>query len=130
MARPSKLTDVQCDRIRMLRSEGISPPELAKRFKISESSLYKILNGSYVMGAAKHPLPPAVGVEENQGATPSLFHRMRASGAPELDREIASRVIKAVDSSRHGDPIDDVTLAAAELIVARAHYERASKLTR
>jgi hypothetical protein len=121
MARPSKLSQEQCERIRMLRDEGVSPPQLAKRFKVSESSMYKILNGTYVAapssGAA---LPPAV-QPENMGSTPSLFRKAEA------DEQVTTRVIKAAESQRQ--PVDEVTLAAAELIVAQARYAQLRKHT-
>lgn len=129
MARPSKLSEAQCDRIRMLKAEGVSAPQLAKRFKISESSLYKILNGSYVAaadGKAGTQLEQ-VGDPANQGATPSLFKGARASATPELD--VSRRVIAGAESASRGLPIDEATLAAAELIVAQAKYLRASKHT-
>lgn len=118
MARPSKLTQEQCTRIRMLRDEGATGPELAKRFKISESSLYKILNGSYTAARSDSgSLPPLVETE-NMGSTPSLFYK-----TPSGDQQMASRVRKAADAG--GKVVDEVTLAAAELIVAQARYARA-----
>lgn len=122
MARPSKLTQEQCDRIRMLKDEGDSAPDLAKRFKISESSLYKILNGSYTAAPAGS-LPPLVETED-MGSTPSLFNKPRPlapKGTGQMDPQVTSRVRHAAAA---GGTIDEVTLAAAELIVARARYER------
>lgn len=128
MARPSKLSQEQCDRIRMLKNEeGISAPKLAKRFKISESSLYKILNGSYVVGAAGTGALPPVVEAVDQGATPSIFNKARA---PMVEQDVASRVIKAADATSRQNPIDEVTLAAAELIVAQARYLQVNKHTR
>lgn len=122
MARPSKLSQEQCERIRMLRDEGVTAPKLAKRFKISESSLYKILNGTYVMGAASESTLPPVVAPEEMGSTPSIFNKHRSA-----EQDVASRVIKAADATIRQRPIDEVTLAAAELIVAQANYLRASK---
>lgn len=115
MARPSKLTQEQCERIRMLKEEGESAPKLAKRFKISESSLYKILNGSYTAAPSDERTLPPVAPAEDYGATPSMF-----GGGNQKDSPVTSRVIKAADASQQ--PIDEVTLAAAELIVAQARY--------
>ncbi|MEO7082188.1 MAG: helix-turn-helix domain-containing protein [Flavobacteriales bacterium] len=121
MARPSKLTQDQCERIRMLRKEGEPAPKLAKRFKISESSLYKILNGSYTAApAGPDGLPPAVGTED-MGSTPSIFAKAGKNNTSQ-DSELSSRVRKAAAA---GGAIDEITLAAAELIVAQAHYQRA-----
>lgn len=121
MARPSKLTEGQCNRIRMLKDEGVSAPILAKRFKLSESSVYKVLNGSYAASpGSDNELPPAV-EQEDHGSTPSRFNKSE-------DSQLSSRVIKAADGSRQ--PVGEVTLAAAELIVAQARYMQARKHTR
>lgn len=128
MARPSKLSQEQCERIRMLRDEGVTAPKLAKRFKISESSLYKILNGSYIAAPAGEGATPPLPTKEDMGSTASLFTRPRADAVnvEPGDRVIANRVIKAADDSRPAT-IDEVTLAAAELIVAQARYMQLRK---
>ncbi|WP_199097279.1 helix-turn-helix domain-containing protein [Dyella sp. ASV21] len=126
MARPSKLTQEQCERIRMLKDEGITAQKLAKRFKISESSLYKILNGSYQAAPAGTSSSLPLPTKEDMGATPSLFSKPRGAEPNPQDRQIASRVIRAADASTQ-EPIDEVTLAAAELIVAQARYMQIRK---
>jgi hypothetical protein len=122
MARPSKLTQDQCERIRMLKNEGASAPQLAKRFRISESSLYKILNNSYT--AAPAGSLPSLVEREDLGPTLSIFTKSQSSASKvtsQLDQQIASRVRQAAEA---GGRIDEITLAAAELIVARARYQR------
>lgn len=124
MARPSKLSQEQCERIRMLRDEGVTAPQLAKRFKLSESSVYKILNGTYVAGPpTSAALPPQVEPKE-KGATPSIFTKQTENQDP-----VNARVIKAADASRE-QPIDEIALAAAELIVAQARYQQLRKHSR
>lgn len=97
----------------MLKDEGASAPKLAKRFKLSESSVYKILNGSYT-AAPGSELPPLI-ESEDKGSTPSIFAK-----APQ-EQQLSSRVRKAAGA---GGDVDEVTLAAAELIVAQARYQR------
>lgn len=103
MARPSKLSQAQCDRIRMLKTEGAAAPELAKRFKLSESSIYKILNGSYTAAPpGKERMPPTVPVED-RGSTPSLFDTSKPSGrkgANSNDQQVESRVRDAAGANR------------------------------
>lgn len=118
MARPSKLSVEQCERIKMLKNEGISAPKLAKRFHLSESSVYKILNGTYVAGETG-TLPPLADPIDT-GSTESLFNKNKTQ------EDISNRVIKAATAGRHV-PVDEVTLAAAELIIAQARYEAANK---
>ena len=84
--------------------------------------MYKILNGSYIAAPAGS-LPPLAETED-RGSTPSLFTKSRTSavsGKGQQDPHAASRVRQAAAA---GGAIDKVTLAAAELIVARARYER------
>jgi hypothetical protein len=132
MARPSKLSPAQCERIQMLKAEGVAAPQLAKRFKISESSIYKILNGSYVAGEqTEAALPPIVG-SESRGATPSLFTKARESDSDEMahgDQQVSSRVNRAADAASRDATIDETTLAAAELIIAQARYLRSRSHT-
>ena len=135
MARPSKLTAAQCEKARTLRAEGIPVPKLAKRFKVSESSMYKVMDGSYVARTDKSANPaddttpaPALSLvrEPVPGATPSIFkHPMRRRSdhpAPKHLHPTMAQLKRAAELD--GGEIDELTLAAAELIVAKANYAR------
>lgn len=112
MARPAKLTDAQCDQARMLRSaQDIPVPRLARKFKVSESSMYKVLDGSYHARKGVHrrtagSSPRVQPKDTNQllPRTPNLF--------PDIDGN------KAFGTT----PGDDLVLEAARLIVARSRF--------
>ena len=154
MARPSKLTTVQCARIRALKNDPINPvpaSQLAKRFKVSESSIYKVLDGSYVareVAADKIKAPtvhqascgtatsiPEVTPVRPAGAMPSIFQGSSTPRRRSTDRvpgdqgrrslaEILENAAKADVTAE----VDELTLAAAELIVARAKFNQALHL--
>lgn len=131
MARPSKLTTSQCDRIRALKTDPINPvpaPQLAKKFHVSESSIYKVLDGSYVAradGNKKAATPPTVEPLRPMGAMPSIFrapaaHPMRrASDHEHADHQTLASLLESAAKADAG-PVDELTLAAAELVIARA----------
>lgn len=121
MARPSKLTETQCETIRYFYKSDIKAPELAKLFEISESSVYKILNGSYVAAPTQERtvLPPGKGQE-----TGGFSKTNGGSQVTPEDCLAAVRVLRAAEANV-GEPVDEITLAAAELILAQARYERA-----
>jgi hypothetical protein len=148
MARPSKLSATQCARIRALKTDPTNPvsaPALAKRFKVSESSIYKVLDGTYVARGDEAVLPkvaipssiancgtelqvPTVPAAKPEGAMPSIFHngdketpRRRLS---DLTPNLAEMLERAAKASFQ-EPVDEVTLAAAELVIARAKLNRA-----
>ena len=138
MARPSKLTVTQCDRIRALKTDPENPvpaPTLAKRFKVSESSIYKVLDGSYVAraddGNRKQPTQVATRVPPCRptGATPSIFrpqlnHSMRRhTDIAPVDHHTLAELLENVAKADTG-PVDELTLAAAELVIARAKLSR------
>lgn len=114
MARPSKLTINQCEQARQLRPRT-TVAKLAKRFRVSESSMYKVLDGTY---AARKNVPatiPNLVAKPVHGSTPSVF-----KGASTVRADLVRTA-----QQNMGEEIDDITLAAAELIVAKAHYARA-----
>ena len=81
-----------------------SVPKLAKHFGVSESSMYKVFDGTYV-ARQDAPKIPVVSPLRPHGTTPSLFKRRPAND----------------DIANLGD-IDELTLAAAQLIVARSRF--------
>ena len=110
MARPSKLTTSQCEKARELRQnypKRWTVAKLAKRFNVSESSMYKVFDGSYI---AREDTPKIQEVKplRPHGVTPSIFKRHAAN-----DRDIAM------------EDVDELTLRAAQLIVARSRFARA-----
>lgn len=129
MARPSKLTDAQCAQARVLREQGISVPTLAKKFKVSESSMYKVMDGTYVARLTKKAAPELSLQREPApaGATPSMFkggHPMRrATDKPHVNLHptMAQLLRKA---ARDEVEVDETILAAAELVIAKANYAR------
>ncbi len=153
MARPSKLTTVQCARIRALKNDPINPvpaSQLAKRFKVSESSIYKVLDGSYVARPvnekAKAPTVhqpncgtaatiPEVAPVRPIGAMPSIFQgsstpRRRATDRVPGDqgRRSLAEILENAAKADVTAEVDELTLAAAELIVARAKFNQALHL--
>lgn len=140
MARPSKLTPAQCEKARKLRADGVSVPILAKKFKVSESSMYKVMDGSYAAvpktqaineapAAVAVEIPLAVGRVPVPGSTPSIFRdqnlRRRSTDHPSAQLHPTMAQLLRTAEQAIGTEIDDLTLAAAELIVAKAHYTRA-----
>ena len=110
MARPSKLTHSQCEKARELRQnypKRWTVAKLAKRFNVSESSMYKVFDGSYI-ARADAPQIPEVKPLRPRGITPSIFRRQAVN---DTDIDL-------------GD-VDELTLAAAQLIVARSRFARA-----
>jgi hypothetical protein len=109
MARPSKLTTLQCEKARTMRKnypKRWSVPKLAKHFGVSESSMYKVFDGTYVARQVPATIPSVQPLRPH-GSTPSIFHRR-----PSND-----------DIANLGE-IDELTLAAAQLIVARSKFAR------
>lgn len=129
MARQSLLTISQCEKIRAERKAGVPAVKLAKRYKVSESSLYKVLDGSYVArpDATKPAVvaaAPVVAAVPEQRRTQSIFE----SGQPRAQHTNLHPVLaQLMDKAQEIDDveIDDVTLAAAELVVAKARLDRA-----
>lgn len=137
MARPSKLTVSQCELIRRLRADGLSALDLSRRFKVSESSLYKVLDGSYTARADDAPqirAPKASSLFQPEQTAPaqpvpdaaplqSLFSGDQ--GAPRLRPTQLNRLLVEAAQTDLSGPVDEVTLAAAELVVARAKLNQA-----
>lgn len=124
MARTAILTQSQCRKIVKLKESGARAVNLAKAYNVSESSLYKVLDGSYKARMDKQPAKqlPVVPVDKPEGITPSLFER-EAPRAPSLSTAVNRVLEKACQID--DVTLDDVTVAAAELIVAKARLERA-----
>lgn len=124
MARPSKLTVAQCGRICALKNNPehpVSVPKLAKRFKVSESSVYKVLDGTYI---ARPDVPvPQVPRKVPSTPTPSIFTNASASRRKE-DNDLA-QILEQAAKCGFDEPIDDLTLAAAELVMARSRFTKA-----
>lgn len=125
MARPSKLSISQCEQFRTLRNSNRAKwtmERLTKKFGISESSGYKVMDGTYtarpddVKVTAK--APPRFG-DRPLGATPSLFHPERRHNGVALPQL----------SQLRGEEIDNLTLMAAQLIVARSNFAQALRTT-
>lgn len=110
MARIAKLTSTQCAHARNLRSEKHIPViRLANKFKVSESSMYKVLDGSYQARRDNRQRKLAAAVKPRDTntlvtPTPNLFPDLPATAA--LGTEVG----------------DDVLLEAARLIVARSRF--------
>lgn len=140
MARPSKLTEAQCARIRELKTREVNPisaVNLAKMFKVSESSIYKVLDNTYV--ARSTDSAPAVATTsvapiKPLGAMPSIFDsgdrsqpRRRASDHEALQPR-SGAIAELLDRAAKADfdqPVDELTLAAARLVVAKAQFNKA-----
>ena len=109
MARISKLNEAQCAKIQTLRTEQHIPvPRLARRFKVSESSLYKVLDGTY-------------------HARPTSVHRARRNAARVRTAPASAAKPKELfadipTTGFGGGVSDDVVLEAARLIVARSNF--------
>lgn len=113
MARPSKLTTTQCETARSLHAADTkrwNATRLAKRFKVSESSMYNVLNGSYTARAVQSNNLPVVRPLRPNQPQPSIFQ----AGNPMPD----------IDLSNLGE-VDELTLAAAHLIVSRSRFAAA-----
>lgn len=98
MSRPAKLSPTQC--VAAIKLRGSNPKrwtvtKVAKKYKVSEASMYKVLNGSYV---ARKPGDIDVTKNINLG-TPSIF-----------------------GENAQINPPDDVLLAAAQVIVSRSKF--------
>lgn len=113
MGRPSKLSENQCNTARALRIEQHVPvSKLARKFKVSESSMYKVMDGSYQ--ARKEVRRPQAGSPTKHVSntmppiTKNLFPDLAPSNAPTM-----------LD--------DDVVLQAACLIVSRSRFARMLK---
>lgn len=110
MPRPAKLTVSQCNSARALRNERHVPvPRLAKKFKVSESSMYKVLDGSYM--ARKEVGRRHAGTSTRRKApdtniikTPNIF--------PDIPANQALGTMAG----------DDAVLQAAMLIVSRSRF--------
>lgn len=123
MARKSLLTNSQCEQIRALRKQGVPVSKLYRAYGVSESSMYKVLDGSYVARADDNRQAiPTVVVAKPVGATPSLFE----SGAAHM-RTTHPLLQAMLDKAQHIDEveIDEVTLAAAKLVCAKAELTKA-----
>lgn len=108
MARPSKLTVAQCTKARELHTTAHIPvPRLAKRFKVSESSMYKVLDGSY---HAREGVS-----QRSAGSSQSKRHRSNQMPAmtPNLFPDVPALGTQAGD---------DILVEAARLIVARSRF--------
>lgn len=136
MPRPSKLTTAQCERIRLMKTDREHPvpaPQLAKQFKVSESSIYKVLDGSYIPrqepAAAKRKTAiavcgttPLVPPKKPVGAMPSIFQKefmamQTQKEPPAADSTLAEILERAAKADLA--PVDELTVAAAELVLAR-----------
>lgn len=125
MARKAILSETQCKRVRTLYENGSRAIELAKRFGVSESSLYKVLDGSYHARPNGQPVQeplPVVAPDKPDGITPSLFD----STTRAVNQETQAIVKRMLEKARQIDDVelDDLTVAAAELIVAKARLNR------
>lgn len=128
MARKALLTHSQCARVRALYDAGSRAVELAKKFGVSESSLYKVLDGSYRsrpdeprrMAAAQSL--PVIAPDKPMGITPSLF----GDTARSLNQDLHPTMAQMIEKARQIDDVelDDLTIAAAELVVAKARLNR------
>ena len=112
MGRPSKLSVSQCEAARSLHIKQAMPvTKLARKFKVSESSMYKVMDGSY--HAHKEPRRLAAGNSAKHTSntmppiTKNLFPDLAPTGTVQMD--------------------DDVVLEAARLIVARSRFARMLK---
>lgn len=127
MARTALLTAAQCTQVRTLYEGGARAVDLAKDFGVSESSLYKVLDGTYKARVeeptAKQATLPTVAVRKPEGITPSLF----ASTAQALGQDPHPIVRELIEKAQHIDTIelDELTIAAAQLIMAKARLNRA-----
>lgn len=113
MGRPSKLSENQCNTARALHTKQHVPvSKLARKFKVSESSMYKVMDGSYQ--ARKEMRRPPAGSSTKHVSnimppiTKNLFPDLAPSSAPMM-----------LD--------DDVVLQAACLIVSRSRFARMLK---
>ncbi|MGV8863251.1 MAG: hypothetical protein ACOH2T_19055 [Pseudomonas sp.] len=113
MSRPAKLNVIQASQLQDLHLiQEIPVAKLAKRFKVSESTAYKVVNGTYqALQARKQKQKPELSLVPFR-PTPSLFH------------EDKNQVLQAATLETHQE-VDALTLAAAELIVARANFNKA-----
>lgn len=109
MARTAKLNATQCARIQELRSEQHVPvPRLARRYKVSESSLYKVLDGTY------QARPVSMQRNVRNAA------RARTKPAPAA---LPKDLFADIPTKGFGGGVsDDVVLEAARLIVARSNF--------
>lgn len=125
MARTAILTASQCREAQALKAQGARAIDLAKQFGVSESSIYKVLDGSYRARRDERrkaaPLP-VVQPTRPMGITPSLF----ASTAHALNQELHPLARQMLEKAQHIEDaeLDDVTVAAAELVVAKARLNR------
>lgn len=122
MARPSKLSIAQCAQFRTMRTDPklrkrYTMAQLCKKFGISESSGYKVMDGSYVA----HPdepqrarTPHVRPLEQPAGVTPSLFHPERRSASPALHL-VQSR----------GADMDHIMQLAEQLVAAKSAFVQA-----
>lgn len=129
MPRPSKLTDAQCAQIRALKNHEDSPirvPVLAKQFGVSESSIYKVLDGTYVarkyfqktrniVHTDAHTIPSVPYKDIPQGPMPSIFR----------DKHGVGDMVNQAAKQDFDVPLDEATIAAAELVLARARLIKA-----
>lgn len=105
MPRSCKLNTAQCQDIISKRQKGIPVPRLARRHKVSQASIYKVLGGSY---STCKQLPQFKPVE---GSTPSMFKQDPS-------------MLAMLNLAAQMDDVDSIILAAAQLIVAKANYQR------
>lgn len=144
MSRPALLSETDCQRVVTLRTRRhrpLSVPTLSKRFKVSESSIYKVLDGTYKARpkekvyskkcGTRAPVIqeefPRVPAEVPNTPTPSIFTNPRPEQplpSPQSAGELSAWLAQAAKADLHL-PVDDVTLAAAELVVAKARFSRA-----
>ena len=118
MSRPSLLTVTQCEKARALHARNPkrwNAGVLAKRFGVSESSMYNVFNGSYIARAdeKKSEMRTHVVKAPHIPPTKSIFNRDNG-----MDLE--------VDLVRLGEP-SELEVAAAQLVLAKSKFLRAAR---
>lgn len=88
MSRPSKLSANQC--VAAIKLRGSNPKrwtvsKVAKKYDVSEASMYKVLNGTYT--------PRQTTSKNTQVGTPSLFNKDIGMNAPDDVLLAAAQVI-------------------------------------
>jgi DNA-directed RNA polymerase specialized sigma24 family protein len=68
-----RLTDVERQKIFRLREMGVRPPDIARRFGLSEGVVHKIVQAQRAMHAAQSKTGP------QRGATAEDLHKQEAS---------------------------------------------------
>jgi Helix-turn-helix domain of resolvase. len=115
MARPSKLTDAKCALVHTKYDAGVPVPKIAKLMRVSESSIYKVLDGSY---KARHePVVTAV--------VPDIHPRRRSS-----DREPSASVAQlALDAALAQQRLLQALSGTSLLVPRQAGHATSRKLT-